>query len=108
MIKRYSIPTEQKAKELILALAPNTELDFNKITTTETTCGIVCLGFQHVYKYNEETNERELIKEATTYDVDVFWKAENTIDEEGNLVVPTFGEWDAFEVEPNTPNHNFA
>ena len=95
-IKRYSIPTEQKAKELILALAPNTELEFNKITTTETTCGIVCLGFQHVYKFNKETQESELIKEATTYDVDVFWKAEPN------------ENWLEFQVEPNTPNHNFA
>ena len=52
MIKRYSLPSEQIAKELIALLSeePNP-------TVTEFTHGIVCLGFNNVYEYNEETEE---------------------------------------------------
>ena len=96
-VKRYSFPTEAKAEELLLKLAnKENELAFNKLTVTETTHAIVCLGFQNVYEYNEETDESVLVKEGLTYDVDVFWKEE---DLEG------FAE---FEVNPKTPNHAFA
>lgn len=91
MIKRYSMTTEEKAKELIALLS-----DEPNPTVTKTTHGIVCLGFQNVYKYNEVTQESELIKEAITYDIDVFWKNEPNIN------------WLDFEVNPSTPNHNFA
>ena len=96
-IKRYSFPTEAKAEELILKLAnKENELAFNKITTTETTHAIVCLGFQDKYKYNEETEESELIKKSLTYDVDVMWKDSDSKD------------WSDYEVNIKTPNHNFA
>ena len=99
MIKRYSIPTEQIAKDLILTLAPlDTEnhIVWNKLTVTEFTHAIVCLGFQDKYLYNEETQESELISKGMTYDVDIFWKDEP---------LDAFKE---FEVEPVTPNHKFA
>jgi predicted nucleic acid-binding protein len=96
-VKRYSFPSEAKAEELILKLAhEDSELAFNKITVTETTHAIVCLGFQNVYEYNQETEENVAIKYGTTYDVDVFWK-------EGDI--EGFAE---FEVSPKTPNHRFA
>ena len=96
MIKRYSLPTEAKAKELILLLAPQNEgeeegIDFRSVQVTETTHAVVCLGFQN--KYNEEG---ELIKEGTTFDVDVMWKNEAN------------ENWNEYEINPNTPNHNFA
>jgi len=92
MIKQYSIPTEAIASELILALAhKENELPFNKITATETTHGIVCLGFQD--KYDIKGN---LIEQGLTYDVDVFWKDLQNED------------WIAYEVNPKTPNHKFA
>ena len=95
-VKRYSFPTEAKAEELILKLAHiDSELAFNKITVTETTHAVVCLGFQHVYEYNAETEESVLVIEALTYDVDVFWKEDSA-----------WG-WGVYEVEPNTPNHSF-
>ena len=96
-IKQYALPSEEIAKELILALASEeNELPFNKVTITETTHGIVCLGFQHKYEVNLETDEHILVKEATTYDVDVAWKeAPNE-------------NWTAYEIEPKTPNHIFA
>ena len=108
-IKQYALPSEEIAKELILALAhEENELPFNKVTITDTTHGIVCLGFQHKYEVNLETDEHVLVKEATTYDVDVAWKEINEVDEDGNVIVQTFGEWDKYEIRPKTPNHVFA
>ena len=96
-IKQYSFPTKEIAQELILKLAhEENELAFDKITTTESTHGIVCLGFQDVYQYDEESETSVLVKEALTYDVDVFWK-----DRKG------YG-WLKYEIEPKTPNHQFA
>jgi hypothetical protein len=96
-IKQYSFPTKEKAQELILKLAHDeNELAFDKITTTESTHGIVCLGFQDVYEYDEESETSVLIHKALTYDVDVFWKNEEN------------SEWLDFKVEPVTPNHQFA
>ena len=96
-VKRYSFPTEAKAEELILKLAhEESELAFNKVTVTETTHAIVCLGFQNVYEYNQETEESILVKEGLSYDVDVFWKEDSA-----------WG-WGTYEVTPNTPNHSFA
>ena len=96
-VKRYSFPSEAKAEELLLKLAhEENELAFNRITVTETTHAIVCLGFQNVYEFNQETEENVLVKEGLTYDVDVFWK-----DKSG------YG-WGQYEVHPNTPNHAFA
>ena len=96
-VKRYGFPSEAKAEELLLKLAhEDSELAFNKLTVTETTHAIVCLGFQNVYEFNQETEENVLVKEGLTYDVDVFWK-----DKSG------YG-WGQYEVHPNTPNHSFA
>jgi|TARA_R110000823_G_C15732724_1_gene479945 hypothetical protein len=96
-IKRYSFSTKEIAQELILKLAhEKNELAFDKITTTESTYGIVCLGFQDVYEYDQETETSVLIKKGLTYDVDIFWK-----DEENS-------EWLNYEVNPVTPNHKFA
>ena len=95
-VKRYSFPTEAKAEELILKLVNvASELAFNEITVTNTTHGIVCLGFQNVYEYNSDTEETILVKEGLTYDVDILWK--------GNSA---WG-WGKYEVTPNTPNHEF-
>ena len=97
MNKKYSFPDEKTAKDLILALTDEeNELPFNKVTSTETTRGIVCLGFQHTYEYNEETEETVMIKESLVYDVDVYWKAEQNKD------------WLDYEVNPKHPKHNFA
>ena len=100
MIKQYSIPTEVIARELILALAikdkdgnlPN----FKDVKATETTHGIVCLGFQNKYSFDEETQESVLIEKGTTFDVDIFWKD-----------LPN-EDWIAYEVNPKSPNHKFA
>ena len=95
-VKRYSFPTEAKAEELILKLAhEDSELAFNKITVTESTHAIVCLGFQDKYEYDEATDSSVLVESGLTYDVDIFWKTE----------IIGFAE---FEVFPNTPDHNFA
>mgnify|MGYP003624789842 CR=1 FL=1 len=97
MIKRYSFPTESEAQELILKLAhEKNESAFDKITTTDLTNGIVCLGFQDIYKYDQETETSVLIHQGLTYDVDVFWKDEENSD------------WLDYEVNPVTPNHKFA
>ena len=90
MIKRYSFPSQEKAQELILKLVDDdSTLAFNKVTVTSETHGLVCLGFQHKYENGV------LIKESTTYDVDVFWKGRSG-----------YG-WASYEVSPVTPNHNF-
>ena len=85
MIRRYSFPTEQVAKDLIALLS-----DEPNPTVTETTNAIVCLGFQD--EYNEEG---ELIEEGIAYNVDVMWKNE------------AINAWLQYEVTPNTPNHKF-
>jgi len=95
-VKRYSFQTEAKAEELILKLANiDNDLDFDKITVTETTHGIVCLGFQNIYEYDELTEENVLVKEGLTYDVDIFWRGSSA-----------WG-WGKYEVIPNTPSHEF-
>jgi hypothetical protein len=100
MIKRYSIPTEKIAKELILLLS-----DEINPTVTEFTHGIVCLGFQDKRipildadwqpTYDADGMPLVDVIKGMTYDVDIFWKAEP---------LEAFNE---FEVEPKTPNHNF-
>ena len=90
MIKRYSFPSEEIANNLI------SELNLQEGTTNYYICGIVKLGFQNKYEYNEETQDSVLIKKATTYDVDIFWRNE------------PLSSWKAYEVEPKTPSHEFA
>ena len=91
MIKRYSFPTEEKANELIALLSEE-----NNPTVTEFTHAIVMLGFQDKWEYNQETEESVLIHKGLTYDVDIMWKAE------------PLEEFNPFEVNPKTPNHNFS
>jgi hypothetical protein len=96
-VKRYSFPSEAKAEELLLKLAnEENELAFNKLTVTETTHAIVCLGFQDKYEYDEATDSSVLVESGLTYDVDVFWKGNSG-----------YG-WGQYEINSNTPNHAFA
>ena len=84
-------------RELILRLAnEENELAFNKLTVTESTHAIVCLGFQDKYEYDEATDSSILVESGSTYDVDVSWKGNSG-----------YG-WGQYEVHPNTPNHAFA
>ena len=128
MIKRYSMPSEAIAHELVLSLIMTKEQielikadeestlpDFKNIRVTETTKGIVILGFQDKYITNEETQESELVHKGLTYDVDVVWRTEIITEfdertkEPYTVVVskePT--EWVKFGVTPFTPNHTFA
>ena len=89
IVKRYSFPSEQIAKELIDTLNLNGKSYSNKVRC------IVCLGFQDKYLYNEATQENELISKGLTYDVDIKWY---------ELPNDNFNE---YEVNPITPNHNF-
>ena len=84
MIKRYIFPSEEIANNLI------SELNLQGGTTNCYICGIVKLVFQ-----DEEIEDSVLIKKATTYNVDVFWRDE------------ALSSWKAYEVEPKTPNHSF-
>jgi hypothetical protein len=96
--KRYSFKDEEQAKNLILNLISYEEEnipDFKKVRVTDSTHGIVVLGFQDKYTYNEKKREMVLVKKATTFDVDVMWKSENK-------------KWAKYEVKPLTPNHKFA
>jgi len=109
MIKRYSFTNEQQAKELVLELfniqivsedEEGNPIEDNRTlkqilglkTTSKDVQGIV-LDIQPSLKYDEEGEVIEV--EHSTYDVDIVWR-----NEAGE-------EWQAFEVEPKTPNHNF-
>ena len=87
MIKRYSFQSEQQAQGLILGLG----LEDNQ-TTSKDIQGIV-LDIPPSSKYDEEGEVIEV--EHSTYDVDIMWRHE------------PIEEWQEFEVEPETPNHNF-
>tara|TARA_R110001632_G_C11039264_1_gene383018 strand:+ start:87 stop:383 length:297 start_codon:yes stop_codon:yes gene_type:complete len=97
MNKKYVFSTEAEAEEMILSLVTANEdgetPNFRDVKGTETTKGIVCLGFQDSIEIDEETEE-EIVIEGTTYDVDVAWKTVNE-------------SWDTYEVFPITSNHNF-
>ncbi len=108
-MKRYSIPTKTKAKNLILPLAPiDTEnpIEWNKLTVTEKTHGIVVLGFQDkstpildaegMPTFDADGLPLVDIIKGTTYDVDILWKGEQ----------PT--AWEQYEINPVTPNHIFS
>ena len=85
MIKRYIFPSEEIANNLI------SELNLQGGTTNCYICGIVKLVFQ-----DEEIEDSVLIKKATTYDVDVFWRDE------------ALNTWKMYEITPKTPSHEFA
>ena len=87
MTGRYSFDNEQQAQELILGLC----LEPNQ-TTSKDIQGIV-LDIPPSLKYDEEGEVIEV--EHLTYDVDIMWRNEPKED------------WQEFEVEPETPNHNF-
>lgn len=104
MNKKYSMPTEAKAEELILAL--NTSEDvvpFRNITVTEGTHAVVALGFQDEIIIDEETEE-EVIVAGLTFDVDVIWKQK--FDEEGVELIYD-ADWVEYEVSPEFPKHRF-
>ena len=96
IIKRYSFPDLETAKNLILSLLPEDNIiTFDNISITENTHCIVILGFQNKYEYDLETEQNILVHQGITYDVDIMWKTE-------------FDGFAEFEVFPNTPNHGFA
>ena len=97
MNKKYIFTSEAEAETMILALAQQDENgdlpDFRKVRVTDTTKGIVVLGFQDKGEINEE-GEYVITEEGTTFNVDVAWKTVNN-------------DWDQYEVEPLTSNHSF-
>tara|TARA_R110000803_G_C11903913_1_gene312435 strand:- start:104 stop:424 length:321 start_codon:yes stop_codon:yes gene_type:complete len=106
-MKRYSIPTKTKAKNLILPLAPiDTEIEWDKLTVTEKTHGIMIWGFEDkqipildaddMPTFNEDGEPLVDIIEGTTYNVDVVWKGE----------APT--AWEQYEINPLTPSHTVS
>ena len=98
MNKKYIFNTEAKAEEMILSLANANEdgtlPNFRQVRVTDTTKGIVVLGFQHEYGIDEETGDTVMTKESYTYDVDVVWKTVNE-------------DWSQYEISPSNPSHNF-
>lgn len=96
MNKKYIFNTEAKAEEMILSLATANEdgtlPNFRQVRVTDTTKGIVVLGFQDKIEIDEEGEETVIA--GTTFNVDVAWKTVNT-------------SWDAYEVFPLTSNHSF-
>ena len=97
MNKKYIFTSEAEAETMILALAQQDENgdlpNFRKVHVTDTTKGIVVLGFQDKGEINEE-GEYVITEEGTTFNVDVAWKTVN----EG---------WSQYEVHPLTSNHSF-
>ena len=98
MNKKYIFNTEAEAETMILTLAQQDEdgnlPNFREVRNTPTTYGVVVLGFQDKYEFNEVTEEMELIEAGTTFNVDVAWKTIDT-------------SWSTYEVFPVTSNHNF-
>ena len=98
MNKKYAFSTEEIAKGMILSLADASEeretLNFREIRRTETTKGIVCLGFQDKTEIDEESGEFVITEEGLTFNVDVSWK---TVSE----------DWSEYEIFPETSNHKF-
>ena len=96
-VKKYALPSEAIAEELILALQneDSENTDFKQVTVTQHTHAVVCLGFQHEWGV-DENDEPIMLVESLTYDVDVFWKGEPS------------AEWSQYEINPNNPKHTFA
>ena len=97
MNKKYVFSTEAEAEEMILSLVTANEdgetPNFRDVKGTETTKGIVCLGFQDKTEIDEETLEVTVI-EGLTFNVDVSWKTVNE-------------DWSEYEISPETSNHKF-
>ena len=72
MNKKYIFNTEAKAEEMILSLATANEdgtlPNFRQVRVTDTTKGIVVLGFQDKGEINEE-GEYVITEEGTTFNV---------------------------------------
>ena len=98
MNKKYSFPTEEKATELIKSLLSDEQKNTNirKVSVTKCTNGLHYMGKTDTIETNPETGEVTVIKEGTTFDVDVMWR---------NEPLPS---WEQYEVNPKTPNHNWA
>ena len=97
MNKKYIFSTEEIAREMILSLVSSEEretLNFRDVKGTETTRGIVCLGFQDKTELDEESGEFVITEEGTTFNVDVSWKTVNE-------------DWSEYEIFPETSNHKF-
>lgn len=99
MNKKYIFNTEAEAETMILALA---QLDddgnlpnFRDVKGTQTTRGIVVLGFQDKIEVDELTLEVTVIEEGLTFNVDVAWIIVNE-------------DWSIYEVFPETSDHDFA
>jgi len=109
MIKRYSFKNEQQAKVLVLELfniqissedEKGNPIEDNRtikqilgLNTTSKDVQGIALDIQPSIKHDEEGEVIEV--EHLTYDIDIVWR-----NEAGN-------DWQAFEVEPETPNQNF-
>jgi hypothetical protein len=97
MNKKYIFSTEAEAEEMILSLVTANEdgetPNFRDVKGTETTKGIVCLGFQDKTEIDEETLEVTVI-EGLTFNVDISWITVNE-------------DWDEYEISPETSNHKF-
>ena len=92
---------------MILPLAPiDTEIEWDKLTVTEKTHGIMIWGFEDkqipildaddMPTFNEDGEPLVDIIEGTTYNVDVVWKGE----------APT--AWEQYEINPLTPSHTVS
>jgi len=95
MNKKYIFSTEAKAEEMILSLATASEetINFRDVKRTESTNGIVVIGFQDETEIDEE-GDTIIIAEGIDFMVDVSWQIVN----EG---------WSDYEVFPENPNHSF-
>ena len=93
MNKKYIFNTEAKAEEMILSLATANEdgilPNFRQVRVTDTTKGIVVLGFQDKGHFDDDTNN-VIDEQGTTFNVDV---------------AKTNEDWSEYEVEPSTSNH---
>ena len=94
MIHRYSFPTESKAKEFLTKLIPiNSKAEWNQLTVTELTDGVVVLGFEDKYTYDVQTKLSVLAEKGLTYNINIYWNSKPPL------------AWKPFEVFPLTPSH---
>ncbi len=111
MNKKYSFPTEEKAKELIKSLLSDEQQETNirKVSVTKYTNGLRYLGRTDVTETNEETKETIIIKKGKTWDVDVEWRDTLTKKQWEQSPLKEWADEDSrFEVNPKSPNHNWA
>jgi len=90
MDKKYSFPNEEIARLFINTIGLNS-FPFNQYVK-----GLVEWGFEH--KWSIPITEGEvsvIIKQGTTYNVDIAWKVE------------PFISFQDYEIHPITPSHEF-